>query len=203
MKIALIGASGHVGSRILEELLRRGHEVVALVRHPERLALRTRLTAMAADANVPESLAPLLHGVDAVVSAVRFKDSDPARLIRAVRLSGTKRYVVVGGAGSLEIAPGQLEMDSPKFPPAAAGEAAAGAHFLEELRACGDLDWSFLSPSRQFTAGERTGKFRLGGEQMLVATDGRSSISFEDFAIALVDELEQPWHLKARFTVGY
>lgn len=203
MRVALIGASGNVGSRILEELLRRGHDVIALVRHPERLALRTRLTTMAADANVPESLAPLLHGVDAVVSAVRFKDSNPARLIRAVRLSGVRRYVVVGGAGSLEIAPGQLEMDSPDFPPAAAGEAAAGARFLDALRGCDDLEWSFLSPSRVFTAGERSGKFRLGAEQMLVAADGRSSISFEDFAIALVDELEQPRHLRARFTVGY
>ena len=113
-----------------------------------------------------------------------------------------KRYLVVGGAGSLEVAPGVRLIDTPNFPAQYKNEAAAGAAYLELLRGVQDLDWTFLSPSALFIAGERTGKFRLGTDQLLTTQKG-SSISFEDYAIALVDELEHPKHSRRRFTVGY
>lgn len=202
MKVALIGASGAAGSRILSELVRRGHTVLALARHPEKIPAGTGVTAQALDANQGDALAAVLKGQDAVISSVKFKDSKPQVLIDAVRAAGIRRYLVVGGAGSLEIAPGLLEMNSPKFPAHVKPEAQQGADFLELLRKS-DLDWTFLSPSRFFQPGERTGKFRLGTDQLLVDADGKSAISMEDYAIAMVDELEQSRHVKQRFTVGY
>ena len=202
MKVALIGASGQVGSRVLGELVDRGHPVTAIMRHPEKVALRAGITVRKGDVFDGAGLVKLLAGHDAVVSSVKFKDSDPPALIQAVKEAGVKRYIVVGGAGSLEIAPGLREVDGPNFPPHVRPEALLGAHFLELLRGC-DLDWTFMSPSRIFFAGERTGKFRLGTDQLLVDANGKSSISFEDYALALVDELEKPRHLGRRFTVGY
>ena len=202
MKIALIGATGNVGSRILAELVRRGHQVLALVRNPEKVPVKSSVTAKQVDANDLKSLPALLAGVDAVISAVKFKDTDTAGLIQAVRQAGVKRYIVVGGAGSLFIAPNLREADGPNFPPHVRPEALKGADFLEQLRAS-DLDWTFLSPSRILFAGERTGAFRLGTDDLLIDAAGKSSISFEDYAAALVDELEKPQHLRRRFTVGY
>jgi uncharacterized protein len=202
MKIALIGATGNVGSRVLAELVRRGHSVLALVRHPEKVPVQPGVTAKQVDANDLKSLPALLTGADAVVSAVKFKDTDTAGLIQAVRQAGVKRYLVVGGAGSLFIAPNLREVDGPNFPPHVRPEALKGGDFLEQLRAS-DLDWTFLSPSRVFFAGERTGSFRRGTDDLLVDTAGKSSISFEDYAVALVDELEKPQNLRRRFTVGY
>jgi len=160
------------------------------------------VTAKAGDVNDKAGLVRLLAGHDAVISCVRFVDADPEALIAAVRAAGVKRYFVVGGAGSLEVAPGVALIDTPQFPPAYKPEASAGGVFLDKLRATSDLDWTFLSPSAMFVAGERTGKFRLGSDQLLVSDKG-SSISFEDYAIAAVDELETPKHLRQRFTVGY
>lgn len=202
MKVALIGASGAAGSRILHELVNRGHAVLALARHPEKIERLPGVEARAADTSDSASLAAALKGVDAVISSVKFKDFDGPTLIEAVRAAGVKRYLVVGGAGSLEVAPGLLEMNSPKFPEHVKPEAEKGAQYLEQLRSSG-LDWTFLSPSRFFTPGERTGKFRLGADQLLSDSSGKSAISFEDYAIALVDELEQSRHVRARFTVGY
>jgi uncharacterized protein len=202
MIVALIGATGRAGSRILAELVRRGHEVRALVRHPENVPAQKGVTALQVDANDLVALSTGLTGAGAVISAVKFGDSDPRVLIGAVRQARVRRYLVVGGAGSLEIAPGLREVDGPNFPPHVRPEALKGAEFLEELRAS-DLDWTFLSPSRMFVAGERTGIFRLGGDQLLTDANGKSGISFEDYAVALVDELEQPKHLRRRFTVGY
>jgi len=202
MKVALIGASGNAGSRILNELVTRGHDVTAIVRNPEKVPSGPRIVAKKGDVFDQAGLAELLKGHDAVISSVRFTASDPHKLIAAVRASGVKRYLVVGGAGSLEVAPGVKLIDTPEFPAAYKAEAAAGAAFLDLLRPEKDLDWTFLSPSALFTAGERTGKFRTGKDQLLT-TDKGSSISFEDFAIALVDELEKPQHSRQRFTVGY
>jgi uncharacterized protein len=202
MIVALIGATGNAGSRILAELVQRGHEVRALMRHPEKVPALRGVTAHKVDANDLPSLASLLKGADAVVSSVKFKEAEARGLIAAVRQAGVKRYLVVGGAGSLEIAPGVREVDSPNFPAHVRPEALKGAEFLDQLRAS-DLEWTFLSPSRIFFAGERTGTFRVGADQLLVAADGKSSISFEDYAVAVVDELEQPKHLRSRFTVGY
>jgi putative NADH-flavin reductase len=148
-------------------------------------------------------MARLLAGHDAVVSAVHFVASDPAKLIGAVRESGVPRYLVVGGAGSLEVAPGVPLVTTPDFPVVYKAEAQKGADFLDLLRRQTDLNWTFLSPSALFAAGERTGKFQLGTDRLLTGTDGKSWISFEDFAVALVDEIERPAHLRQRFTVGY
>jgi len=201
-KIALIGASGNAGSRILKELSDRGHVVTAIARHPERIAALPGVTAVRGDVFAQAELAALFKGHDAVISAVHFTASDPGILIAAVRASGVRRYLVVGGAGSLEVAPGKRLIDLPDFPAAYADEAGKGAAFLDLLRGVQDLDWTFLSPSAMFVPGVRTGVFRLGGDQLLSTATG-SSISFEDYAIALVDEIENPAHIRQRFTVGY
>jgi putative NADH-flavin reductase len=202
MKIALIGATGNVGSRLLAELTRRHHTVTAIVRQPERVQAQPGVTAKKGDVSDPQGLADVLKGHDAVISSLQFTASDPRKLLEAVRASGVNRYLIVGGAGSLEIAPGVRLVDTPNFPEAYKTEATAGAAFLDLLRGETGLDWTFLSPSALFVAGERTGKFRLGQDQLLTNAEG-SRISFEDFAIALVDELEKPAHSRQRFTVGY
>jgi putative NADH-flavin reductase len=203
MKVALIGASGNAGSRILGELLSRGHEVTGVVRHPEKLAARAGLTAKRGDVNDEAGLGPLLAGHDAVVSSVKFESLDPRTLIGAVKRAGVKRLLVVGGAGSLEVAPGVQLVDTPGFPEAYKPEALAGRDFLNVLRDERELDWTFISPSALFAPGERTGNFRLGTDELLVGAGGESTISMEDYAIALADELETPRHSRRRFTVGY
>ncbi|TWT12786.1 NAD(P)-dependent oxidoreductase [Reyranella sp. CPCC 100927] len=203
MRVALIGATGNVGSKILAEALSRGHTVSGIARHPEKLAARPGLTAARGDVSDVDGLAQLLANHDAVISAVRFQQSDPKALVAAVTSAGVRRYLVVGGAGSLEVAPGVQLVDTPQFPAAYKGEALAGRDFLGVLRAEADLDWTFLSPSAVIQPGERTGRFRLGGEQLLVDAQGNSSISQEDYAVAMIDELETPRHVRQRFTVGY
>ncbi|MGE9293770.1 MAG: NAD(P)-dependent oxidoreductase [Puniceicoccales bacterium] len=200
--VALIGASGRVGTRILKELISRNHTVTGIARHPEKIVELDGVTPVEGDVHDTKALAELLKGHDAVISAVRFIDTDAKEFVQAVRDSGVKRYLVVGGAGSLEVAPGQRLIDQPDFPEDYKPEAAKGAEFLDYLKTVKDLDWSFLSPSALFVPGERTGEFRLGKDQLLSNDDG-SSISFEDFAIAMVDELEKPAHVQQRFTVGY
>lgn len=203
MKIAVIGASGNAGSRITAELARRGHSVTAIARHPEKIAGLVNVTPSAGDVMDQAGLARLLAGHDAAISSVHFLASDPVRLIAAAKESKVGRYLVVGGAGSLEVAPGVRLVTTPGFPVAYKAEAEAGGAFLDLLRAEKELNWTFLSPSAMFVAGERTGKFRLGIDQLLAAADGKSSISFEDFAVALADEIERPAHIRQRFTVGY
>jgi uncharacterized protein len=202
MKVAVIGASGRAGSQIVDELVRRGHAVTAIVRNPEKVTAGPLVTPRKGDVYDQAQLASLLQGHDAVVSAVHFTASDPRKLIEAVRASRVKRYLVVGGAGSLEVAPGKTLIDAPDFPAAYKAEAAAGGTFLDLLRQEKELEWTFLSPSALFFEGERTGKFRLGGDQLLTHEKG-SSISFADYAIAMVDEIERPQHIRRRFTVGY
>jgi uncharacterized protein len=203
MKIAVIGASGNAGSRITAELAGRGHAVTAIARHPEKIAAQANVVPTRGDVMDQAGLARLLAGHDAAISSVHFLDSDPIRLIEAARESKVGRYLVVGGAGSLEVAPGDRLVTTPGFPVAYKAEAEKGGAFLDLLRAEKELNWTFLSPSALFVAGERTGKFRLGTDQLLTAADGKSSISFEDFAVALADEIERPAHIRRRFTVGY
>ena len=203
MKIAVIGASGNAGSRITAELARRGHQVTAIARNLERIAGHANVTPAKGDVMDPSGLARLVTGHDAAISSVHFLASDPVKLIAAAKESKVGRYLVVGGAGSLEVAPGVRLVTTPGFPVAYKAEAEKGAAFLDLLRAETELNWTFLSPSALFTAGERTGKFRLGNDQLLTSADGKSSISFEDFAVALADEIERPAHIRQRFTVGY
>jgi putative NADH-flavin reductase len=203
MKIAIIGATGNVGTRLVNEALDRHHAVTAIARDPSKLTRRTGLSATTGDITKPDALLPLLKGHDAIISALKFQGTDPQALIDLVRSSGVKRYLVVGGAASLEIAPGQLLIDSPHFPPAYKPEASAGKAFLDALKNVSDLDWTYLSPSVFFGPGERTGKFRLSDNTLLTAADGKSSISYEDFAVAMFDEIETPRHMRSRFTVGY
>jgi len=203
MKIAVIGASGNAGSRITTELARRGHQITAIARHPERIAAHDNVTPAKGDVMDQAGLARLVTGHDVAISSVHFLASDPVKLIAAASESKVGRYLVVGGAGSLEVAPGVRLVTTPGFPVAYKAEAEAGGAFLDLLRAEKELNWTFLSPSALFVAGERTGKFRLGTDQLLTAPDGKSSISFEDFAVALADEIERPVHIRRRFTVGY
>ena len=202
MKVALIGATGMIGSRLLAELNRRGHEVTAIVRHPEKVPALPKVTAKKGDVFDEKGLAELLKGHDAAISSVHYLDSDPKKLLGAVKASGVPRYLVVGGAGSLEVAPGVKLIDTPQVPAAYKTEAGKGVEFLDLLRKENGLDWTFLLPSAFFIPGERTGEFRLGKDELLTNDKG-SSISFEDYAIAAVDELEKPAHVRQRFTVGY
>ena len=217
MKIVLYGATGKAGSRILTELLGRGHEVVAIVRNPDKLAPNDGLTVQQGDLSSVEAIAEAIGGAQAVISAY----GPPAdkteqilgvtkREIAAVQQVSQQasspehapRLIVVGGAGSLEVAPGVTLESAKDFPAAWKPIAQAHEKALELLRAS-SIDWTYLSPSAYFEPGQRTGKFRLGQDQLLTAPDGKSSISMEDYAIALVDELEQPQHRRQRFTVGY
>jgi putative NADH-flavin reductase len=203
MKIALIGVTGRVGSRLLAELLRRGHHVTGIARNTGKLAGQPGLVPKNADADQPAQLAPLLAGHDAVISALKFATTDAAALITAVKQARVKRLMVVGGAATLEVAPGHILLDAPGFPAAYRPEAEGGRRFLDILRGERELDWTFLSPPAELDPGERTGKFRLGTDQLLTDANGKSWISMEDYAIAFVDELETPRHSRQRFTVGY
>lgn len=203
MKVALIGATGKAGSRVLKELLERGHEVTAIVRHPENVPAHPKVRPAGTDGS-EASLAVAISGHDAVISSVRFVDLDPDTLVPAVRKSGVKRYLVVGGAGSLKHPDGIEEARRPEFPEPFRPNSLRGGDLLNMLKAGDDLDWTFISPPRMFVPGERTGKFRYGRDDMLMTPEGvPTSISFEDMAVAIVDEMEKPRHLRQRFTIGY
>ncbi|MEW6643613.1 MAG: NAD(P)-dependent oxidoreductase [Pseudomonadota bacterium] len=203
MKIAVVGATGQAGSRITAELLRRGHQVTAIVRNPEKVPVQAGLTAKAGDVFDQAGLTALLAGHDVAISAVHFTASDLAKLIAAAKASKVGRYIVVGGAGSLEVAPGVRLVTTPGFPEQYKAEATRGGDFLDLLRQEQELNWTFISPSALFVPGERTGKFRLGTDQLLADEGGKSWISFEDYAVALADEIEKPANERRRFTVGY
>ena len=203
MKIAVAGASGRAGSEIVKELSRRGHDVTAIARNPDRIAALPHVVPTRGDVLDQAGLARLWAGHDVAVSAVHFLASDPRKLIKAARDAKVGRYLVVGGAGSLEVAPGVKLVTTPGFPAQYKAEAEAGSAFLDLLRQEKDLNWTFISPSALFVEGERTGKFRLGTDQLLADANGKSWISFADYAIALADEIERPAHLRQRFTVGY
>jgi putative NADH-flavin reductase len=203
LKIAIIGASGNVGSKLVNEAIARGHTVTGIVRHPQALIHNEHVVAKKGDIRHTVELAETLAGHDVVISTVKFQEASVNDLLKAVKNSGVKRLLVVGGAGSLEVAPGKALIDTPEFPEVYKPEASAGREWLKVLRKEGDLSWTFLSPSALFIPGERTGKFRLGKDQLLVAENGESSISMEDYAIAMLDEVENPKHIRERFTVGY
>lgn len=202
--IALLGITGRAGSRIATELLQRGHTLTGIARNVSKATARPGLTLKAADATDANALAEILQGHDLVVSSTPFVGGiDAPTLIAAAKQAGVKRVIVVGGAGSLEVAPGVALIDTPEFPAIYKAEASGGRAFLQALRTERELDWIFISPSAFFEPGPRTGRFRLGGDQLLVDADGKSHISMEDYAIALADEIETPRHARTRFTVGY
>lgn len=202
-KIAIIGATGRAGSQLLEEALRRGHTVTAIARNTAALAARPGLTVKQADALDANALQQAISGSDVVISAAHFSTLPAAAVIGPVKQAGVQRLLVVGGAGSLLLPGGGRVIDSEGFPAQYKAEASAGAVFLETLRQEKALDWTFLSPSAEFVETERTGTFRLGQDDLLVSSEGRSWISFADFAIALIDEVDTPKHSRQRFTVGY
>jgi putative NADH-flavin reductase len=203
VRIAIIGATGHVGTSIVAEALRRKHTVTAIARDVGALRDAAGLRGVAGDIEQTEALAATLRDHDAIVSAMRFSATDPAKLLAAVRLSGVQRYLVVGGAGSLLTASGETLLASGGVPEIARTESEAGQVFLDLLRDVQDLDWTMLCPAALFWPGDRTGAFRLGGDELLIAYDGKSRISYDDYAIALLDEIEQPEHHRRRFSVGY
>lgn len=216
MKIALIGASGFVGAAVLAELLQRGHAVTALVRDPARLAPRPGLSTAIADAYAAETVSAAVRGHDAVVSAFNPGWNEPdlydeflrgsAAIIGGIEASGVTRLLVVGGAGSLFVAPGVQLVDTPEFanhvPPNVAPGARAARDLLDRLRDNTTLSWTFLSPPALLAAGERTGTYRVGGDDLLMDGDEPAGISVADLAVAITDELERPRHVRARFTVA-
>lgn len=203
--IALIGATGKIGSKIAAELLARGHRVTAIARNPASIAPSAGLQAVAGDVNDPAALAALLRGHDAVISATPFMPGLVGKLLEALRHSGVKRFLMVGGAASLLTEPGGRKVFDtlPPLPEPVLAQISEGIRSLEALRTVDDLDWTFLSPAVFIGPGERTGKFRLGGEVVVKDADGNSRISYDDYAIAMVDELENGKHIKARFTLAY
>ncbi|WP_183561119.1 NAD(P)-dependent oxidoreductase [Mucilaginibacter sp. SP1R1] len=217
MKIALIGATGNVGRTILNEALYRGHEVTAIARNPEKLDVKNdKLTLAAVDVFDVNGLAAVLAGHDAVVSSYNSGWANPniyddfiagsKAIQQAVKQSGVKRVLVIGGAGSLEIAPGLQLVDSPNFPAAYKPGASAARDYLNILKQEQDLDWTFLSPAINMhpdAHGEPTRKFRLGTDQPVFNEKGENNILIEDLAVAIIDELENNQFIKRRFTVGY
>lgn len=201
--IAIIGATGRAGSQLLEEALRRGHSVTAIARNTASLGQRPGVVAKEVDVLDANALQAALAGHDAVISAAHFATIPASAILGPVKQAGVKRLLVVGGAGSLLLPGGGKVIDSPGFPEEYRAEASAGGVYLDTLRQERDLDWTFLSPSAEFVEGDRTGRFRLGQDELLIDAQGRSWITFADFAIAMIDELENPQHSRQRFTVGY
>ena len=212
MNIVLIGASGFIGSALRKEALARGHQVTALVSNPAKLEPASSLTVQRVDALDPAALAEHLSGRDAVISAFSGHAQQDVRgyylqgirsIVAATKRFPTLRLLLVGGAGSLQTAPGKQLVDDPAFPAAWKASAEGARDALSLLRAEPELDWTMLSPSALVAPGRRTGKFRLGGDQLLVGANGKSEISVDDYAVAMIDELERPQHRRQRFTVGY
>lgn len=216
MNIALIGASGFVGSAVLEELLRRGHAVTALARTPAKIADRAGLRVVKTDVQDAAQVAAAVRGSEAVISAYnpgwneadlynQFRKGHDA-IVAGVRQAGVKRLLVVGGAGSLYVAPGVQLIDTPQFldhvPPNIVPGAQAARDALTSLREEKELEWTFLSPPVGLAPGERTGHYRFGGEEVLMDGDTPAGIAVADLAVAIVDEIEQGRYLKRRFTVA-
>lgn len=213
MNIALIGATGFVGTAILPELLSRGHQVTLLARTPSKLAPQSGLRVVAADVLDAAQVAQAVAGQDAVISAYNPGWGEPKiyelflqgsqAIVSGMKQAGVKRLLVVGGAGSLFVAPGLQLVDTPEFPAQYKQGALAARELLNQLKAETALDWSFISPPIGLAPGARTGKYRLGTDDLLPGQgDQPAGISVPDLAVAIVDEIEQPRHVKRRFTAA-
>ena len=212
MKIALFGATGHIGQGILDEALARGYDVVAVVRDASRLPQQNaKLTVVTGDVAKPESWSAAVRGADAAVASLSARrDGDPelvpsnARvLIENLPKAGVSRLFWVGGAGTLEVAPGKRVIDDAHFPAAWKPEAEAQGKALEVFRASQGITWTYLSPAALIEPGERTGKYRVGGEQLLVDAEGNSRISIADYAAGLLDRVEKRDAENKRITLAY
>lgn len=208
MKVAVIGATGNAGSRITAELLKRGHQVLAIVRSRDKISSKNGLEVATTDLSDAAQLAGVLKDADAVVSAYRppVDDNDQIvgttkRITEAVKRN-KQRLLVIGGAGGLFVAPGVTAIASGHLPEFALPIAKAHEKVRQDLEASG-ADWTYFAPAGLFEPGEKTGKFRLGKDDLIVDASGSSRISMEDYAIAAVDELERPQHRSERFTIGY
>jgi len=209
MKVALYGSTGKAGSRILMELVSRGHRVTAIARNPAKLQGITGISTKQDDLSDAGKVAVAIHGADAVISAYGPPQDNTEeivdvtqRLVEAVKQAGRPRLLVVGGAGGLNVAPGVSLLDSGYLPDAYKPIAKSHVRALNVLRAS-DIDWTYLAPAAYFEPGDRTGKFRLGKDELIANEKQESRISMEDYAIALVNELEKPEHRQQRFSVGY
>jgi uncharacterized protein len=209
MNVTLYGGSGQIGSRILNELLRRGHAVKAVARDSGKIAAGSRLTVIAGDVDDVAGIAAASKDADVLVSAYGPGQENPEKLLSATRSliggakqSGVPRFLFVGGAGSLEVAPGVTLIDSGHLPEQWKGIAIAHRDALQMARAS-EINWTCLSPAAFIEPGKRTGKFRLGADRLLADDRGESRISIEDYAMALVDEIENPQHERRRFTIAY
>ena len=214
-EVLLIGATGFVGSAILNELLNRGHKVTAVVRDPAKLEGKAGVTAVKEDVANVDAIAALAKGKDAVISAYNPGWTNPdiatlitenyPRILNAAKQSGVGRLLIVGGAGTLFCAPGLRVVDSGAIPEEIMGGVRPlGDFYLNTLMNENDIDWVFFSPAGAFDEnGQRTGEFRLGKDDLIVDAEGNSHISVQDYAVAMVDELEQENHHKERFTIGY
>jgi len=211
MQLVIFGASGTLGTRLISEALIRGHEITAIARNVAPLQERNRpIRCVAGDATDPSSVAAVAADADAALSAVT-QHAQPAMLVDAARALleglgrvGVERLVVAGGAGSLQVAGGQRLMDTPDFHEEWKPEAAAQADALAVYEAYdGPVQWSYVSPGALLEPGERTGRYRLGDDELLVDEQGRSRITMEDFAIAMLDEVENPRHAGRRFTAAH
>jgi putative NADH-flavin reductase len=209
MKVVLFGASGMIGSRVLGELVRRGHTVTAVVRHPEKVKAEPGVNVVQGDITDRPAVASAAKGAEAAISAYSPPPADPGLISEAARSllaglteAGVRRLIFVGGAGSLEVAPGVQLVDAPSFPAAWKAIALAHRDVLPVLKNA-DLDWSYFSPAAMIEPGKRTGKFRLGGTRLVASDQGESKISAEDYAVALVDELENPRYIRQQFTAAY
>lgn len=201
--IALIGATGNIGSRILEEALARGHQVTALTRDPRKLPGRPGMTVRAASTTDAPALVGILRGHEVVVASVKWNENDVRRVIDTIRQSGVKRALFVVGAGSLLRADGQRHFDYMAARGVQPPTSLPALKAYEEIRKADDLEWTAISPPASIGPGPRTGKFRLGLDHLLENAAGESRISRDDFAVAIVDEIETPRHVRKRFTAAY
>lgn len=208
MKVAVIGATGNAGSRIAAELLKRGHHVRAIVRSQGGFSAKNQLEIAISDLSNAAQLADVLKGADAVVSAYRPPNDDTHQIVGTTQRitdavkKNSQRLLVVGGAGGLFVAPGVTAIASGHLPEAALPIAKSHEQVRKDLEASG-ADWTYFAPAGLFEPGERTGRFRLGKDDLIVDSSGNSRISMEDYAIAAIDELEKPKHRRERFTIGY